>query len=42
MGAKASIEKPFEVEDWEAVVRQIWDLGMERKESMKPAQAVRG
>jgi CheY-like chemotaxis protein len=29
MGATTFIPKPFEFEGWKAVVRQIWDLGME-------------
>ena len=35
-GASDFIAKPFEFEDWQAVVRQIWDLGMEGCEPMKP------
>jgi two-component system, response regulator len=37
MGAKTFIAKPVEFEGWQAVVRQIWDLGMEGGEPMKPA-----
>ena len=29
-GADAFIAKPLEFEGWDAAVRQIWDLGMER------------
>jgi CheY-like chemotaxis protein len=42
MGANTYIAKPFELEDWEAVVRQIWDLGMQRSEAPKPAYALGG
>jgi DNA-binding response OmpR family regulator len=42
MGANTFIRKPFKFQDWEAVVRQIWDLGMERSEAMKPAFALGG
>jgi DNA-binding NtrC family response regulator len=36
MGAKTFIAKPLEFEHLEAVVRRIWDLGMEQSEPMKP------
>jgi AmiR/NasT family two-component response regulator len=42
MGASAFIAKPLELDRWEAVVRQIWDLGMERSQPMKQALAVGG
>jgi DNA-binding response OmpR family regulator len=42
LGANTFIPKPFKFQDWEAVVRQIWDLGMERSETMKPAVEVGG
>ena len=29
MGAKTFIPKPFEFENWKAVVRQIWNFGLE-------------
>jgi DNA-binding response OmpR family regulator len=35
MGANIYIVKPFDFEDWGAVIRQIWDLGMQRSEPMK-------
>lgn len=41
MGTSTFIAKPSDLEGWEAVVRQIWDLGMERSEPMKPAFALR-
>jgi CheY-like chemotaxis protein len=28
MGATSFIAKPFEFQDWKAVVQQVWDLGM--------------
>ena len=37
MGASTFIAKPFEFEGWKAVVRQIWDLGMEHLRSAKAA-----
>jgi len=37
MGASTFIAKPFEFEGWKAVVRQIWDLGMEHHRSAKAA-----
>jgi CheY-like chemotaxis protein len=40
MGASAFIAKPLELEGWEAVVRQIWDLGTERSERMNQALPV--
>ena len=40
MGANTFIRKPVKSEDWEAVVRQVWDLGMERSEVMEPAVAL--
>ena len=40
MGANTFIAKPFGFEGWLAVVRQIWDLGMELSEPNKPAFAV--
>jgi DNA-binding response OmpR family regulator len=39
MVATTFITKPFKFEDWEAVVRQVWALGMERSEPMKPELA---
>jgi len=32
MGANAFVAKPLEFDGWEAVVHQIWSLGMERSE----------
>ena len=32
MGAKTFIAKPCEFDDWQAVVRQIWDAGIEGSE----------
>jgi len=29
MGARTFIAKPVEFEDWQTVVRQVWDFGME-------------
>jgi len=34
MGANAFVAKPLEFEGWEAVVQQIWNLGMERSEAI--------
>ena len=41
-GANAFVPKPHEFDGWEAVVQQIWSVGMERNEAMKPAFAVGG
>ena len=41
-GANAFVAKPHEFDGWEAVVQQIWSVGMERNEAMKPAFAVGG
>jgi CheY-like chemotaxis protein len=35
MGAKTFIAKPCEFDGWQAVVRQIWDLAIERSEPTK-------
>ena len=42
MGASTFIAKPLELEGWEAVVRQIWALAMERSEQVTSAFAVGG
>lgn len=34
MGADTFVAKPLEFEGWDAAVRQIWDLGMERSEAI--------
>jgi hypothetical protein len=42
MGASAFIAKPLELDRWEAVVWQIWNLGMEHSERMNQALPVGG
>jgi CheY-like chemotaxis protein len=42
MGANCFVAKPLEFEGWETVVQQIWSVGMERSEAMKPEFAVGG
>ena len=34
MGADTFVAKPLEFAGWDAAVRQIWDLGMERSEAI--------
>jgi DNA-binding response OmpR family regulator len=40
MGTSTFIAKPLDLEGWEAVVRRIWDAGMERTEATRLGIAV--
>lgn len=42
MGANSFIIKPVEFDEWEAVARRVWELGMERIETMQRALPVGG